>query len=175
MTIARRIATWIEPCGMARRARRRKTYPLHLVSSQPRYRLHSQMDAGPVSARGKVAGREAVAINPADAARARHRGRRRGARPQCARRLPRRRRRSPTRSRPGVVRLSCGAWYDPADADDGALCAHGNANVLTRDRGTSKLGQGPSSATALVEVERWTGPVPPVAAFVPPVIAGDAA
>ena len=28
------------------------------------------------------------------------------------------------------------------------------ANVLTRDQGTSKLAQGPSSATALVEVER---------------------
>src|SRR5262249_55670621 len=28
-------------------------FPLHLVSSQPRHRLHSQMDAGPISARGK--------------------------------------------------------------------------------------------------------------------------
>src|ERR671931_178073 len=42
-------------------------YPLHLISSQPRYRLHSQTDAGPVSARGKVAGREAVALHPHDA------------------------------------------------------------------------------------------------------------
>ena len=54
----------------------------------------------------------------------------------------------------GVVQLSCGAWYDPADGGEQALCLHGNANVLTRDQGTSKLGQGPSSATALVEVER---------------------
>ena len=45
---------------------------------------------------------------------------------------------------PGVAKLSCGAWYDPAGAEDGALCAHGNANVLTHDRGTSKLSQGPS-------------------------------
>ena len=60
--------------------------------------------------------------------------------------------------RPGVVRLSCGAWYDPAgDAARTPLCAHGNANVLTRDHGTSRLGQGPSSATALVEVEPCTG------------------
>ena len=57
----------------------------------------------------------------------------------------------------GVVKLSCGAWYDPADGGEQALCLHGNANVLTRDQGTSKLGQGPSSATALVEVERCTG------------------
>ena len=68
----------------------------------------------------------------------------------------------------GVVNLSCGAWYDPADGGEQALCLHGNANVLTRDQGTSKLGQGPSSATALVEVERWTEPLQPVAAFDPP-------
>ena len=44
---------------------------------------------------------------------------------------------------PGVAKLSCGAWYDPAGAEDGAMCAHGNANMLTHDRGTSKLSQGP--------------------------------
>jgi biotin/methionine sulfoxide reductase len=50
---------------------------------------------------------------------------------------------------------------------------HGNSNVLTRDQGTSKLAQGPSSATALVEVERWAGPVAAVRAFDPPrVVAG---
>jgi biotin/methionine sulfoxide reductase len=73
----------------------------------------------------------------------------------------------------GVVRLSCGAWYDPSDGDS-ALCIHGNANVLTRDHGTSRLGQGPTSATALVEIERWTEPVPPVRAFVPPAIVDEA-
>jgi biotin/methionine sulfoxide reductase len=70
--------------------------------------------------------------------------------------------------RPGVLRLSCGAWYDPASAEDGALCAHGNANMLTRDFGTSKLAQGPTCATTLVEVERWTAAAPPVRAFAPP-------
>jgi biotin/methionine sulfoxide reductase len=68
----------------------------------------------------------------------------------------------------GVVQLSCGAWYDPADGGEQSLCLHGNSNVLTRDQGTSKLGQGPSSATALVEVERFTGAVEPVRAFTPP-------
>mgnify|MGYP001114453287 CR=1 FL=1 len=66
----------------------------------------------------------------------------------------------------GVVRLSCGAWYDPDD--DESVCRHGNPNGLTRDQGTSKLGQGPSSATALVEVERWQGPLKPIGAFAPP-------
>ena len=70
--------------------------------------------------------------------------------------------------RPGVVRLSCGAWYDPATPDDGALCAHGNANMLTRDRGTSRLGQGPTCATTLVEIERWSAAAPEVRAFAPP-------
>jgi biotin/methionine sulfoxide reductase len=66
-----------------------------------------------------------------------------------------------------VVQLACGAWYDPADDAADAPCRHGNANVLTRDRGTSKLAQGPSSATTTVEIERATAP-PPVGAFVPP-------
>jgi biotin/methionine sulfoxide reductase len=75
---------------------------------------------------------------------------------------------------PGVVKLSCGAWYDPAEGED-AVCAHGNANVLTRDRGTSRLGQGPSCATALVEIARCSEPVPPVRAFEPPRMAGTVA
>jgi biotin/methionine sulfoxide reductase len=122
------------------------------------------MDCGPVSAGGKVAGREAITLHPEDA-------RARGIRDGDVVRVHN------TRGEclagaivndvvtPGVVRLSCGAWYDPAD--DG-VCRHGNPNVLTRDQGTSKLGQGPSSATALVEVERWTGPLAAVGAFDPP-------
>jgi hypothetical protein len=69
--------------------------------------------------------------------------------------------------RPGVVRLSCGAWYDPASDDDASACTHGNANVLTRDHGTSQLSQGPSSATALVDVEKCRNPPPRVRAFTP--------
>ena len=34
---------------------------------------------------------------------------------------------------------------------------HGNPNVLTLDRGTSKLSQGPSALSMLVEVEAWSG------------------
>jgi biotin/methionine sulfoxide reductase len=33
--------------------------------------------------------------------------------------------------------------------------------VLTIDIGTSSLGQGTSAQTALVQVERWEGPLPP--------------
>ena len=159
-------ATWIEPWEWLG-GESARTHPLHLVSSQPRDRLHSQMDCGPVSGGGKVAGREAITINPADA-KARGIGsgdvvRVHNSRGAClAGAIV-----SDTVSA-GVVSLSCGAWYDPADGTEQALCRHGNANVLTRDQGTSKLGQGPSSATALVEIERWNDPLPPVEAFNPP-------
>jgi biotin/methionine sulfoxide reductase len=160
--------TWIEPSEW-RGSPAAQKYPLHLVSSQPRYKLHSQMDAGPISARGKIDGREAVTLNPDDA-RARgikdgdivriHNGR--GA---CLAGAVI----AETMS-PGVAKLSCGAWYDPAGSEDGALCAHGNANMLTHDRGSSKLSQGPSTGTNMVEIERWTGKLPPVRAFTPPAL-----
>jgi len=158
--------TWIEPWEWLG-GQDAKTYPLHLVSSQPRDRLHSQMDCGPVSAGGKIAGRQAITMHPADAkARGINAGdvvRVHNARGSClAGAIV-----SDTVSA-GIVNLSCGAWYDPADGGEQALCLHGNANVLTRDQGTSKLGQGPSSATALVQLERYTEPLQPVAAFDPP-------
>ncbi|HLH76349.1 MAG TPA: molybdopterin-dependent oxidoreductase [Candidatus Binataceae bacterium] len=159
--------TWIEPAewlGGSLAA----AYPLHLVSSQPRDRLHSQMDCGPVSARGKIAGREAIAINPRDALK---RGISDGdvvrvynARGACLAGAL-----ITDAVSEGVVRLSCGAWFDPVMNGDEELCAHGNANMLTRDQGTSSVGQGPTSATALVEVERWLAAAPPVRAFTPPV------
>jgi biotin/methionine sulfoxide reductase len=155
---------WIEPAEWLG-GRQAAAFPLHLVSSQPSHKLHSQMDAGPVSARGKTAGRETLAINPVDA-KARGIGngevvRVFNARGACFAGVL-----ITEAVRPGVVRLSCGAWYDPADDNEKPVCAHGNANVLTRDHGTSRLSQGPSSATALVEVEKWTNP-PPVRAFAP--------
>ena len=115
--------------------------------------------------RGKVAGREAIAINPADA-KARGIGdgdvvRVFNARGACLAGAI-----VTDTMRPGVVDCPAAPGTTRRRADD-APCAHGNANVLTRDRGTSQLGQGPSSATALVEVERWAEP-PPVRAFYPP-------
>jgi biotin/methionine sulfoxide reductase len=160
-------ATWLEPAEWLG-GDSAADYPLHLVSSQPRHRLHSQLDAGPVSAAAKIAGREPVLINPVDAAA---RGIADGdvvrlfnARGACLAGA-----RVSDGVRRGVVLLSCGAWYDPLE--EGGLCTHGNANVLTRDAGTSRLGQGPSSATALVEIERWTDAPPPMRAFQPPLTA----
>jgi biotin/methionine sulfoxide reductase len=161
-------AMWIEPSEW-HRGRGAQEYPLHLVSSQPRYRLHSQMDPEGVSARGKIDGREAITMHPDDAQR---RGIKAGDvvrvhndRGACLAGVV-----LSDMLSAGVAKLSCGAWYDPADTGDGALCAHGNANVLTHDRGTSKLTQAPSTGTNMVEIELWKEPLPPLRAFEPPEI-----
>jgi biotin/methionine sulfoxide reductase len=44
-------------------------------------------------------------------------------------------------------------------------------NVLTLDIGTSPLAQGTSTLAALVEIERWDAPAPPVREFTPPRLA----
>ena len=65
----------------------------------------------------------------------------------------------------GVVRLSTGAWFDPADSgSNGPLEKHGNPNALTLDIGASKLSQGCIAQTCLVEIERRDGPAPAVTA-----------
>ena len=145
-------------------------YPLHLISNQPAPRLHSQLDFGSVSQASKIGGREPITMHPEDAAA---RGIQDGQvvkvfndRGACLAGA-----RLCDDLRPGVVQLSTGAWYDPVSVDNGPdLCAHGNPNVLTRDVGTSRLGQGPTAHSCLVEVERWIGPLPPVRAFEPPPI-----
>ena len=53
--------------------------------------------------------------------------------------------------------------------DDQALCVHGHPNVLTRDVGTSSLAQGCTGQLTSIEVERFTGNLPPIRAFDPPV------
>jgi biotin/methionine sulfoxide reductase len=73
--------------------------------------------------------------------------------------------------RHGVVQLSTGAWFDPLNASEiGSTDKHGNPNVLTMDKGTSRLAQPPSAQTAFVQVALYTGDVPELTAFVPPQI-----
>jgi biotin/methionine sulfoxide reductase len=68
---------------------------------------------------------------------------------------------------PQVAIMATGAWYDPSNDPD-APERHGNPNVLTLDIGTSKLSQGPSALSVLVDVERWSGSRPDVQAFLKP-------
>ena len=160
---------WLEPTEWLG-SEKSKAYPLHLVSNQPPARLHSQLDFGPVSRGSKIAGREPVWINSKDAA---SRGISAGEvvrvyndRGAClAGALV-------TDSiRSGVVQISTGAWYDPVDPGEiGSLEKHGNANVLTLDKGTSRLAQSRSAQTALVEVERFDAVPPEITAFSPPTV-----
>jgi biotin/methionine sulfoxide reductase len=139
-------------------------HPLHLVTTQPADRLHAQMDPGPVSRANKVAGREAIRMHPQDA---RSRGivagdvvrvfNDRGA---CLAGAL-----LDDGLMPGVVSMATGAWYDP-DAD--GLDRHGNVNVLSRDAGTSRLAQGPSALSALVQVEKLATRAPDMEAHRPP-------
>jgi biotin/methionine sulfoxide reductase len=143
---------------------------LHLLSNQPRSRLHSQLDSAPLSRSTKVNGREPARLNPMDAAA---RGivdgdiiRLHNDRGECLAGAV-----LSSAIRRGVIQLSTGAWYDPVDLkSDAPLDAHGNPNVLTADRGTSSLSQGPSAQSCLVVVERFDGELPPLRAFDPPEI-----
>jgi biotin/methionine sulfoxide reductase len=160
--------TWMEPrewlgSPLAER------FPLHLLTTQPATRLHGQMDMGKVSQESKISGREPMRINPEDAAQ-------RGIRDGDIVRVFNDRGAILAGAvladaiRPGVVQIATGAWYDPERRGEiGSLDKHGNPNVLTPDRGTSKLAQGPSAQSTLVEVEKLSTPAPRFSAFDPPI------
>ena len=156
--------TWLEPAEWLGNAGR---YPLHMISNQPKTRLHSQWDHGETSMNGKVDGRERIGMNPVDA-EARGLGdgdlvRVHNDRGACLASLLLR-----EDLMPGVVQLPTGAWWDPVEP--GGLCRSGNPNVLTRDAGTSRLAQGPTAQTCLVEVERFVGEAPAVKAHEHPTL-----
>ncbi|MGE0802985.1 MAG: molybdopterin-dependent oxidoreductase [Lautropia sp.] len=151
-----------------------RTYPLHLLTMQPATRLHSQMDSSPLSQASKIGGREPVYMNEKDGM---ERGLENGAvvkvfnaRGACLAAVV-----LTDGIRQGVLQMATGAWYDPeAPGETGSMDKHGNPNVLTLDKGTSRLGQCSSAQTALVQVERWTGPLPPVSAYrVPRIVSAD--
>lgn len=128
-------------------------FPIHLLSPQPSSRLHSQLDMGAVSTESKVAGREPIVLNADDAAA-------RGISAGDVVRIWNDRgetRAGATLSEEvlaGVALLATGAWFTPAEpGTPGSPEQHGNPNVLTRDVPTSRLTQGPTAQSVLVEVE----------------------
>lgn len=143
-------------------------WPLHLLSSQPRTRLHSQYDHGKISQQTKISGREPLWLHPQDAAQ---RGVSEGdivkvfnARGALLAGVH-----LSEGIRPGVVQMSTGAWYDPLDTHQAQpLDKHGNPNVLTEDHGSSRLGQGCTAQSCRVEIVRFDEPLPPVTAWDPP-------
>jgi len=165
-------ACWLEPDEWLG-ANAAQRYPLHLISDQPKNKLHSQLDHSPHSMADKIGGRERLTLHIDDA---RSRGLSHGDlvrvfndRGAClAAAVP------SADIRPGVVRISTGAWFDPvtwsAGNEGSLLDKHGNPNALTADRPASSFSQGCAAQTCLVQVERWSGPVPELTAHHPPVL-----
>jgi biotin/methionine sulfoxide reductase len=145
-----------------------RTYPIHLLTPQPSRRLHGQMDWSAVSAQQKTDGRERVTMHPTDAqSRSIQDGdlvrlfNDRGACLAIAA--------LSVDLRPGVAMLPTGATFDP----DGRSDRNSNPNVLTRDIGTSELGQGCSAQSCLIEIEPFCGAPPPLRINEPPPIRGQ--
>ena len=160
--------TWMEPDEWL--GTEEKTYPLHLISNQPKTKLHSQMDNGTLSSSIKIKGHQPLEMNPDDA---QSRGITQGDIVRvfngrgsclCGANIT-------ADVMPGVVIISTGSWYDPAEPNDPkSMCKHGNPNVLSPDIGTSKLGQGPAAHSCLAEIEIYDGPTQDITAFNPPEI-----
>ncbi len=160
-------ASWIEPFERLGGAGDSPAH-LHLVSNQPKHRLHSQFDHSKHAQKEKVAGRERLRIHP-ETARAR------GITEGCTVRVFNDRGAClagvafSNQLHPDVVELPTGAWFDTwIDADGQPLELAGNPNVLTKDVGTSKLAQGPSAHTCLVEIALYTGDAPLPKVYEPP-------
>lgn len=139
-------------------------YPLHLLTPQPDRKLHGQMDSSSYSRAGKVRDRERATMHPDDAAA---RGISDGnsvrifnARGACY---------AVAKFDAGLVRgvalLPTGATFDP----DGFEDRNSNPNVLTRDVGTSELGQGCAAQSCLVEIVRHDTPLPELRVTRPPI------
>jgi biotin/methionine sulfoxide reductase len=140
--------TWIEPYEWLGR---KENFPLHLISNQPEYRLHGQLDNAEYSLKNKIKDREPVLINIEDAKERNIENNdivlifnKRG-RVLAGARLS-------NQIMRGVLVLSTGAWFDPDYKINTDL--HGNPNVLTRDIGASQLSQAPTSHTCLVEIRK---------------------
>ncbi|CZE50283.1 molybdopterin guanine dinucleotide-containing S/N-oxide reductase [Campylobacter geochelonis] len=156
-------ATWFEPIewlGM-----KDKPAQFHMITSHPTGRLHSQLNNVSLRDKYAVAGREPIWINPKDA---KAKGIKDGdlvrvfnARGQILAGAV-----LTDDVKEGVVKLSEGAWYDPANPkEDNTICKNGSANVLTIDIPTSKLANGNISHTLLVNIEVYKEKAPELSIF----------
>ena len=159
--------TWLEP--VERLGAPGMKYPLHVVASHPRSRLHSQLCGTALGTTYRIAGREPCLINPRDAAA-------RGIADGDVVRVFNDRGQLLAGAkltediRPGVIRVNEGGWFDPLEPDKvGSLCKYGDVNNLTLDIGTSRLGQGNCGHTVLADIEKYKGTPPEVTVFLPPV------
>ncbi|MDD1780902.1 trimethylamine-N-oxide reductase TorA [Enterovibrio sp. ZSDZ35] len=157
---------WFEKVERSHGGPKSNKFPLHMQSCHPNYRLHSQLCSSD-DFRGTYAvqDREPVYISTADA-------KARGIVSGDIVRVFNDRGQVLAGAvvtddyKSGVCRIEEGAWYAPLEGGKpGTLCTYGDPNVLTVDIGTSKLAQATSAHTALVEIEKYTGPIPSVTGF----------
>ncbi|TCS39739.1 molybdopterin guanine dinucleotide-containing S/N-oxide reductase [Reinekea marinisedimentorum] len=156
--------SWLPPTESLT-SERARSFPLHMISGQPKTKLHSQLDPGSYSRSVKIEGREPIMIHPADAlARGITDGdilkvyNDRGA---CLAGAV-----VTDDIREKTVYLCTGAWYDPLDPKaENSLDKHGNPNVLTQDKRTSRLSQSTAAHSALVEVEKYEEALPAITVF----------
>ncbi|MGF1685734.1 trimethylamine-N-oxide reductase TorA [Photobacterium japonica] len=160
---------WFEKAERSHGGPGSEKFPLWLQSCHPNKRLHSQMcESDAFRATYTVQDREPVYMNPDDA-------KARGIKDGDLVRVFNDRGQLlagavvsdnyPT----GVVRIYEGAWYGPLSVKVGALDTYGDPNTLTMDIGTSELAQATSANTVVVNVEKYTGEVPPVTSFGGPI------
>ncbi len=159
--------TWLEPFEWLG-SPKAKQYPLHLMTPHPKYRLHTRLDNTYLHDLYEVQQRVPVWINPQDAQA-------RGIADGDVVRVFNDRGQAlagavvTDQTRPGVIRMEEGGWYDPMDPNTpGSLDKHGCPNNLTSDQPDSKLADGNPSKTALAQVEKYSGTLPYVTAFTPP-------
>jgi len=139
-------ATWLPPSEWLGATQAQK-FPLHLVSPQPGDKLHSQLECAIADIPGErptpmvIHPKNAKEREIADGSLVRvfnDRG-------ACIAKA-----RISKDIAINVIALPTGAWFSP---DQNGVDSQGNPNVLTQDIGTSRLGQGSSAHSCLVEVK----------------------
>lgn len=160
--------SWIEPIEWLGNKKAEK-YPIHIVSPHSKYRLHSQLNNTYIRGLYEISGREPLLLNPKEAQK---RGLKQGDiirvfndRGEILAGLH-----ITNEVIEGVAVMCEGAWYSPEVPGEKSLCQHGNVNVLSIDKGTSKIAQSNIAHTALVEIEKYKGVIKPINAFTKPKI-----
>lgn len=158
--------SWFEPdewLGM-----KNKDAEFALITSHPNHRLHSQLNNTSLRDKYAVSNREPIFINTKDA-------KAKGIKDGDIVRVYNKRGEILAGAvitddiRRGVVRVDEGAWYDPLERGKiGTICLNGNVNVLTKDIPTSKLANGNSSNTTLVNIEKYTKKAKDISIFKQP-------
>ncbi|MDU9711211.1 molybdopterin guanine dinucleotide-containing S/N-oxide reductase [Helicobacter pylori] len=144
---------WFEPAEWLG-SKMAETYPFHLISPHPKYRVNSQLDNTWVRNVYKIQGREPVMINELDANKL---GIRHGEIVEVFNARGRLLAGAfvTKNIRQGVLSIQKGAWYDPEDARvRNPRCNAGHVNTLTSLRPTSSMTQAISANTALVNIRR---------------------